>query len=201
MTRQFLSLFVAAFFVISLGNSTTSWAGSSLDSPTLIYSNADKSHADKMAKKGTNVMYLINAAALGTIALKQDGKGFIQYAETMIASTLITVAGKEITHRQRPDNSDHKSFPSGHVSGSFAPAAFLYYRYGAAYGVPAFVAATFVAYTRVEDRKHYITDTLAGAAVGILSAKYFTTKICGSDVMIAPSADTHSFGINIAANF
>lgn len=62
---------------------------SSIDSPTLLYSKADTAHSYKMAKRGTDVMYLINAAAIGTIALKQDKIGALQYAETMLASTII----------------------------------------------------------------------------------------------------------------
>ena len=106
-----------------------------------------------------------------------------------------------MTRRERPDHSDKKSLPSGHASGSFAPAAFMYYRYGAEYGIPAFVASSFVAYTRVEARKHYVSDVAVGAAVGILSAKYFTTKIAGNNVQIMPTASTHGVGLAVAAQF
>lgn len=67
--------------------------------------------------------------------------------------------------------------------------------------MPAFIAATFVSYTRVEARKHYITDVAAGAAVGILSAKYFTTKFGESEVQIVPVLGTHEVGLSVAARF
>lgn len=199
-TRKFLfyiSLFAPALYFTDSKASSLS----SIDSPTLLYSNADTAHSYKMAKRGTEVMYLINAAAIGTVALKQDKVGALQYVETMLSSALIQVVGKEVTHRQRPNGSDHKSLPSGHASSSFAPAAFLYYRYGAEYGVPAFIAATFVSYTRVEARKHYVTDVLAGAAVGILSAKYFTTKFGENVVQIVPTVGVHEVGLSVAAQF
>lgn len=36
-------------------------------------------------------------------------------------------------------------------------------RYGWKYGIPAYVAATFVAVSRVESKEHYVQDVLAGA--------------------------------------
>ncbi len=42
-------------------------------------------------------------------------------------------------------------------------------RYGWDYGIPAYAAASFVGYSRVESGKHYAHDVVAGAAIGIIA--------------------------------
>lgn len=73
----------------------------------------------------------------------------------------------------RPDGNAH-SFPSGHTANAFAGATMLAIEYGdqyhwvpyAAYGV-----ATGVGVLRMVHKKHYISDVLFGAGLGILSMK------------------------------
>lgn len=48
-----------------------------------------------------------------------------------------------------------------------AGAAFLQMRYGWALGGPAYAVASFVACSRVESKRHYTSDVVAGAAIGI----------------------------------
>ena len=76
---------------------------------------------------------------------------------------------------QRPDGGS-QSFPSGHSASAFAGAAFLERRYGWSYGAPAYAVATFVAYSRVESKRHWTSDVVAGGAIGIASNLVFTHK-------------------------
>ena len=48
-------------------------------------------------------------------------------------------------------------------------ATFIQQRYGWQYGLPAYVAASYVGYTRVASDQHYLEDVLAGAAIGALA--------------------------------
>lgn len=89
----------------------------------------------------------------------------------MLAATMIL---KNTTHIQRPDGSGYNSFPSGHTAQAFAAATFLSEEYKdqfkwmpyVAYGVASGVGAL-----RIANNKHYISDVLVGAALGILSTK------------------------------
>lgn len=61
------------------------------------------------------------------------------------------------------------SFPSGHSNTSFSAAlvfAYLYPPLSPAY----FILAGFIAFSRVAINKHYLSDVLAGSALGLISA-------------------------------
>ena len=81
---------------------------------------------------------------------------------------LLTGALKVTVDETRPDGGAH-SFPSGHTSMAFAGAEFLRKEYGWQWGVPAYAAAGFVGWSRVEARRHYTHDVLAGALIGMLA--------------------------------
>ena len=98
--------------------------------------------------------------------------------------------------KTRPDGDCCDSFPSGHASFTFMGASFLQRRYGWKYGLPAYAAATFVAYSRVEADRHFVEDVVAGAAIGFLSSYYFTTRYPG--VSIIPVARRDFAGVTFS---
>ena len=91
---------------------------------------------------------------------------------------LATYTLKYSVNEERPNGEDSHSFPSGHTSVSFAGAEFIRKEYGWGWGIPAYLAAGFVGYSRVNAREHYSWDVVTGAAIGILSnhdiGKYLT---------------------------
>lgn len=96
----------------------------------------------------------------------------------MIKSALlvaaITYPLKKITAVPRPDTGERNSFPSGHTATAFAAATFMAKEYGHIskwYSVGAYTVATGVGLMRVMNNRHWISDALAGAAVGILSTQ------------------------------
>lgn len=81
---------------------------------------------------------------------------------------------KNLTHQLRPDNSASNSFPSGHTAQAFAAATFLSEEYKSQFKWMPYLAysiATAVGALRMANNKHYISDVLVGAGVGILSMK------------------------------
>ncbi len=88
---------------------------------------------------------------------------------------------KNLTHQVRPDGSAKNSFPSGHTAQAFAAAAFLSEEYKYRFKWMPYVSygmATGVGMLRVANNRHYISDVLLGAGIGILSMKaaYWTHK-------------------------
>lgn len=83
---------------------------------------------------------------------------------------------KQLVREQRPDKSDFQSFPSDTAALAFAPAAFLWDRYGWQYGVPAYLAAGYVGYERVNSKQHHWYDVAASAAIGWGYSRLITTR-------------------------
>ena len=86
---------------------------------------------------------------------------------SMLSVGLVTVVTKELVRRQRPNGSSHRSFPSGHTSITFAVAEITRQLYGNAASVPFYLLATNTALSRIHDNKHYPSDVVAGAGLGI----------------------------------
>jgi hypothetical protein len=88
---------------------------------------------------------------------------------------------KSSVHELRPDGNDYRSFPSGHTSQAFVAATFLHYEFGKKniwYSVTGYTMATSVAVLRVLNNRHWTSDVLVGAGIGILSTNiaYATHK-------------------------
>jgi len=89
---------------------------------------------------------------------------------------------KKIVHERRPaPYMGRHSFPSGHTSSSFAGAEFMHAELKDSMPVlsyAGYLGAAITAGIRVAKSRHWLIDVVAGAAVGILSAKlsYFLTN-------------------------
>ena len=73
-------------------------------------------------------------------------------------------------NRTRPDGT-HYSFPSGHASASFATAAVLQQHFGWKTGLFAYGAAAYASTSRLSENKHYASDVIFGAALGLVSGR------------------------------
>jgi len=96
--------------------------------------------------------------------------------------------------RTRP-NGEPRSFPSGHASASFATAMVLEDHYGWKVGVPAFAAAAYTAVSRLTDNKHWASDVVFGAFLGVASARTVTIHLRKTDVTVAPQAAPGGVGV------
>jgi membrane-associated phospholipid phosphatase len=116
--------------------------------------------------------------SLITILVKNDTKGFWQFAESYSATIAATYILKYAINKPRPDGAtDGHAFPSGHTAVAFSGASFLQRRYGWEYGIPAYAIASIVAYSRIEgiNDRHDGWDVLGGILVGVGSTYLFTT--------------------------
>jgi membrane-associated phospholipid phosphatase len=88
--------------------------------------------------------------------------------------------------RNRPDGTDY-SFPSGHSSTAFATATVLQRHLGWKVGVPAYALATYVATSRVQVKRHFLSDVTFGAALGIVAGRSVTVGRGAARFAVAPT--------------
>lgn len=82
---------------------------------------------------------------------------------------------KSTTNVMRPDGSNDHSFPSGHTALAFMTATMLTKEYGHLspwVGVGAYTFATGTGLMRIANNKHWLSDVLTGAGIGILSTEF-----------------------------
>jgi len=80
----------------------------------------------------------------------------------------ITTGVLQVAVNQHDPSGDKYGWPSGHTSSSFCVASVLHEYYGWQVGVPAYMAAGYLAATRVGDRKHNVSDLIFGAGLGLV---------------------------------
>lgn len=102
-----------------------------------------------------------------------------------IVTQTLTVGMKMAAQRTRPDGTEF-SFPSGHSSVTFASATVLQRHFGWKAGVPAYAVASFVAASRVHEKRHFLSDVTFGAAVGIVSGWAVTVGRGKAQMSVAP---------------
>jgi membrane-associated phospholipid phosphatase len=115
----------------------------------------------------------------------------------------------------RPRGSGEDSFPSGHTAMAFTGAHVLFREYGAArpwLGIGGYAAATATGVLRVINRAHWVSDVVAGAGIGILSAELgyrllpvwqsvFGITGGGTMLSIVPSVSLRSVGAGMVCVF
>ena len=144
---------------------------------------------------GDVLQWLIPATGFAATYLHDDPEGRRQFLPSMLTAFGATTVMKYAVNERRP-NGGHLSFPSGHTSSAFQGAAFLQQRYGWKWGIPAFAAAAYTGWSRVELKAHYPHDVFAGAAIGILSSYVFTTRYC-KDVALSAFAENGTIGVQL----
>ncbi|MBE6293040.1 MAG: phosphatase PAP2 family protein [Bacteroidales bacterium] len=114
----------------------------------------------------------------------------------------------------RPDGSSRNSFPSGHTATTFMGAELVRIEYGDEspwYTVGAYTIATGVAALRVYNNRHWFTDVVAGAGVGILCARIghwmlpvtrrFMYNLTGMDAFVYPEVKEGGASLGLSMRF
>ncbi len=106
--------------------------------------------------------------------------------EALVNSMIVESALKGITQRARPltgvERSEFfdggNSFPSGHSTQAWAVATVIAneYHHRRAVQIAAYGAATAVSVARFTGHKHYLSDVVAGSALGYAIGKYVYAK-------------------------
>ena len=132
----------------------------------LLITGSPAAHAGSTVEDTGGVTRVALPVVASAVALiNGDIEGFWQHALSIGVTTGITLGLKEVIDSERPNGRNNNSFPSGHTSQAFASASFLDHRYGWKYGLPAYMAATYVAFSRVNSDNHRIRDVFGGAVI------------------------------------
>ena len=143
------------------------------------------------------------------------------YALSNLLETSVVYTTKSVTKRMRPDGSQNNSFPSGHTATAFVAAEFLFQEYknkSISISIGGYTMASLIGVSRILKDKHWASDVVAGAGVGILSTKvvYWTypsiKKIFNkkndnqhldnySQTFIAPFYNSENWGLNLSHRF
>ncbi len=165
--------------------------------------------------------FLMFAPAVSVYALNAFGvKGKNNFRDrTMIylMSGIITNAIvypiKSLANQERP-NGKRYSFPSGHTAVAFASAEFMRMEYKERspwYGFAGYLMATATGYLRMYNNKHWFSDVVAGAGIGIASTQFsywlypkikkalFKDK--PSNTIVMPTYEPRKFGLAVIHKF
>jgi len=127
-------------------------------------------------------------------------------AKSELLMTVIVRGMKFLIPSERPSGSGMNSMPSGHTAQAFVSAAILQMEYNdtspwISFG--GYAVATTTAIYRMANNKHWISDVLIGAGIGIFSTKavYFTHRYRWgkkSNMVILPAIYKNGGGISFA---
>ncbi|WP_395047844.1 phosphatase PAP2 family protein [Flavobacterium sp.] len=165
--------------------------------------------------------YLPAASVYGLNAIGIKGKHNFKDRTIILGTSYLLMSAtvlslKSITKVERPDGSGFNSFPSGHTATAFAGAEFLWQEYkdvSVWYGISGYIVAAGTGAFRIYNDKHWLTDVVAGAGIGILSTKVaywinpfmqekiFKSKEKKTASIMAPFYNGKQYGIGFIKTF
>lgn len=96
----------------------------------------------------------------------QIGKKFLVMGAAHGTAAGLTQLSKAVTNRTRPNGNGDQSFFSGHTSASFTSASLVCYYDRPNCGL-AMVGASLTGYLRIAGNRHWASDVIVGALVGL----------------------------------
>lgn len=155
--------------------------------------------SERLEKVGDVGQYGIPLIAGAVSLYHLDGEGLLELGEGAIWTALSTHLLKSTVDATRPDGTD-QSFPSAHTASAAQGAAYLQFRYGYQYGIPAYIAAGVVGYSRIDANRHHWRDVFAGLALGT-GVQYLISEQSWSMTELAIVPYLESKGVGVAVSF
>ena len=139
----------------------------------------------------------------------------IIYGTSQLISAAFVLPLKHLVKEERPDGTNHLSFPSGHTTTAFSSAHFLFREYedeNIWLAISGYPIAIFTGVYRTLNDKHWVGDVVAGAGFGILSTelaywlfpmvnKLFNKKESKNITLIYPVLEPKNLGAGFVLNF
>ncbi len=168
--------------------------------------------------EGTQSLAFLSVYGLNLFGVKGKNnfkdRSIVLATAYLIMGSSVTVL-KRTTHRQRPNQTGFTSFPSGHTATAFMGAEFLYQEYKDVspwYGVSGYFIAAGTGYLRMYNNKHWFSDVIAAAGIGILSTKIaywvqplfkelFSKKESSTTTAVIPYYNKKEVGLSMSMSF
>lgn len=148
-----------------------------------LFSVGDTVGGARMQAAGALATYAIGRATSNQTVARVGG----DLIRAQLVTQMVTSAVKTAVGRTRPDGTQF-SFPSGHSAVTFASATVLQRNLGWKVGIPAYAVAGYVAASRVQIRRHFLSDVTFGAALGIAAGRTVTIGRGTHRFALAPAA-------------
>ena len=134
--------------------------------------------SDAEVLSGDILAGVIPLGAFAVAYFKDDTEGQKQWLRNVAVNQVLTSALRlgfnQTSWGERPNGRSY-GFPSGHTAIVMSGATFLGERYGWKWGTPAYLAAAYVAYVRVDNRSHHWRDVIASTVLAYGVAKLTVT--------------------------
>lgn len=160
--------------LVAAGAAGVAWGGSfnrCVRDEMSHISGGRRIHADDYAQYVPAAAYLGLGAIPGVPCRHNFKERFLAEATAYMTMAVLTNALKYTVREQRPDASTRNSFPSGHTATVFTGAELIRQSYPAGIAAGAYTVAIGVAFLRLYNNRHWLNDVVAGAGIGILSAR------------------------------
>ncbi|MCD7710990.1 MAG: phosphatase PAP2 family protein [Porphyromonadaceae bacterium] len=117
---------------------------------------------------------MLGMKGMGVEGRSSWGRMLVSDAFSIILMTGTVNILKRTTCVERPDGSDNHSFPSGHTATAFMTATMLSKEYGHKsqwVSIGAYTVASATGLMRMANNRHWLSDVITGAGIGILSTE------------------------------
>jgi hypothetical protein len=166
--------------LITLGIITSAVPSNTLFSKYTIQEKIRNKYPDFSTKADNYLQYVPGVAVFGLKALGVKSRSdFLNQSIILAKAELLTGAIvyslKSITHVERPNGDGYQSMPSGHTAQAFLLATILDMEYRDAspwISVSGYAVASATGALRMLNNKHWISDVLVGAGIGIFTTKF-----------------------------
>jgi membrane-associated phospholipid phosphatase len=169
-------LFVGAGLGLSIG------LRQSVDENTRAYVNQHpkrwSSITESLGCLGNTEYQIAALLALYDYSFQTENEELMKFTQLLIRTYtltgLSTIAIKLIADTKRPSiqwMDGNYGFPSAHSSTSFAIAATIDEYYGPKVGIPAYILAGLIGWSRIDEQDHDVSDVVFGAFLGYAIAK------------------------------
>ena len=146
---------------------------------------------------GTYISGLIDKNSISDKSFKR----VFLFRKSLVYTYTLTEWVKNLVKRERPDGSNNRSFFSGHTATTFSAMTYFFLTsrdffenwsvtahnsdlrtlFQSASFAACFGWASYVGYSRIKDKKHYLSDVLTGAAVGTIISYFLYDHYLSDD--------------------